>query len=46
VVVELHYILEIVVLNSDDEPMQGLEDHLVEKDDPEEDQEIDKIVEE
>ena len=37
---------EIMVLSSDDKPMEGLADHLEEKDDLEEDQEIDKIVEE
>jgi len=42
VVVDLPDTLEFVVVSSDNEPMDGFED----KDDPEEDQEINEIVEE
>ena len=37
---------EIMVISSDDEFMEGLEDCLEEENDPEKDQEIDEIVEE
>jgi len=44
VVVDLSDTPEIVVLSPDDAPIEGLEDHLEEVDDPEEDQEVDKVV--
>ena len=37
VVVDLPNAPEIMVLSSDDDPMKGLEDHLEEENDPEED---------
>ena len=40
--VDLPDTLKIVVVCSDDEPMEGFEGHLEAKDDPEEDQEIDE----
>jgi len=46
VVVDLLDTPEIVVRSSDDDPMEGLKNHLEEEDDLEEDQEIDEIVEE
>ena len=46
IVVDLPDTLEIVVLSPDDEPIKGLEDHLEDEDDPEEDYEIDKVGEE
>ena len=33
-----------MVLSPDDEPMEGLEDHLDDEDDPKEDQQIAKLV--
>ena len=44
VVVDLRDTSEIIVVSSDDEPMEGFESYLKEKYDPEEDQEIDEAV--
>jgi len=44
VVVDLPNTLKVVVVSSNDEPMQGFEGHLEEEDDPEKDQEIDEVV--
>ena len=46
VVVDLLDAPEIVVLSPNDKPMEGLDDHLEEEDNPDEDQEIDEIVKE
>ena len=43
--VDLLNATEIVVLGSDNEPMEGLEDHIEEETDHEKDQEIEEIVE-
>jgi len=45
-VVDLLDTSEIMVISSDDELMEGLEDCLEEENNPEKDQEIDEIVEE
>ena len=45
-VVDLPDTPEIVVLSSNDELMEGVEDHLEDEDDPEEDQEIEEVREE
>ena len=45
-VVDLPDTLEIVVVSSDDEPMEGFEGNLEEEDDLDNDQEIDEVVEE
>ena len=45
-VVDLPDTPKIMVLRYDDKPMEGLKDHLEEEDDPDEDQEIDEIMEE
>jgi len=46
VVVDLPDTLEVVVVSSNDEPMEGFEGHLEEEDDLGEDQDIDKVIEE
>ena len=46
VVVDLHDTPKIMVFSPDDEPMEGLEDHLKDEDNPEEDQEIYEVAEE
>ena len=46
VVVDLSDIPEFVVVSSNDEPIEDFEGHLEEEDDLDEDQEIDKVVEE
>ena len=43
IAVDLSDTLEIMVLCPDDEPMEGLEDHLGDEDDSEEDQKIDEV---
>jgi len=45
VILDLPDTLEVMVVSSDDEPMEGLEGHLEEEDDLEERQEIDEVVE-
>ena len=44
VVVDLPDALEIVIVSSDDEPMEGFKGHLAEEDDTKEDQEINEVV--